>query len=140
MFRVDADAHVDETEATWDFLEPGEEGFRPVSLDPATPPVAGDPRLHRWWVIDGQLRLRRWRDDRRTGTTVQTRELVDVDARLRQMDDLRIDVQVLYPTMFLGGFTARQEIDLALTRSYNRWIASATAKSGGRLRWVALMP
>src|SRR5205809_826911 len=76
----------------------------------------------------------------RPGTTVETRELRDIDARLRDMDELRIDVQVLYPTMFLGGFSSRAEVDLALTRSYNRWMAASTAKSGGRLRWVALMP
>jgi len=140
MFRVDVDAHVDETEATWGYLGPGEESFRPITVDPGIPTVKGDPRPHRLWLIDGQPRLRRWRDDKRTGTTVATRELLDVDARLRHMDELRIDVQVLYPTLFLGGFTARQEVELALTRSYNRWIAAATERSGGRLRWVALLP
>ena len=91
-------------------------------------------------MIDGQPKTRRWRDDARTGTTVETRELRDIDARIRDMDNLRIDVQVLYPTMFLGGFTSRPEIDLALSRSYNRWLANGTEKSGGRLRWVALLP
>jgi predicted TIM-barrel fold metal-dependent hydrolase len=140
MFRVDCDAHVDETEATWEHMEPGEAAYRPVTIDPGIPPVAGDRRLHKLWFIDGQTKLRRWRDDTRTGTTVATRELMDVPARVRHMDELRIDVQVLYPTMFLGGFTARQEVELALTRSYNRWIAEATAASDGRLRWVALLP
>jgi predicted TIM-barrel fold metal-dependent hydrolase len=140
MFRVDVDAHIDETEATWGYLGPGEEGFRPVSVDPGMATIKGDTRPHRLWLIYGQTKLRRWRDDTRTGTTVETRELMDVDARVRHMDELRIDVQVLYPTMFLGGFTARQEVERALTRSYNRWIANATEKSGGRLRWVALLP
>jgi len=138
--RIDVDAHVDETEATWGYLEPGEEGLRPISLDPGVATVPGDARPHRLWLIDGQPKLRRWRDDKRTGTTVETRELRDIASRLRDMDDLRIDVQVLYPTMFLGGFTARQEVELALTRSYNRWMAAATEKSNGRIRWVALMP
>lgn len=138
--RIDVDAHVDETEATWGYLEPGEDGLRPNSVDPGVATVPGDTRPHRLWLIDGQPKLRRWRDDKRTGTTVETRELRDVASRLRDMDALRIDVQVLYPTMFLGGFTARQEVELALTRSYNRWMAAATEKSNGRLRWVALMP
>jgi predicted TIM-barrel fold metal-dependent hydrolase len=138
--RMDVDAHVDETEATWDYLESGEEGLRPISLDPGVPTVPGDARPHRIWLIDGQPKLRRWRDNKRTGTTADTRELRDIDARLRDMDALRIDVQVLYPTMFLGGFTARPEVELALLRSYNRWMAAGTEKSGGRLRWVALMP
>jgi predicted TIM-barrel fold metal-dependent hydrolase len=56
------------------------------------------------------------------------------------MDELRVDVQVLYPTLFLHAFTARPEIDVALCKSYNRWIAKATEKSRGRLRWVAVVP
>jgi len=138
--RIDVDAHIDETEATWDYLQPGEEQYRPYCVEPPVPPIPGDKRLHRLWMIDGQPKTRRWRDDARTGTTVETRELRDIDARIRDMDNLRIDVQVLYPTMFLGGFTSRPEIDLALSRSYNRWLANGTEKSGGRLRWVALLP
>src|SRR5207237_8778367 len=91
-------------------------------------------------LIDGTIRLRRWRDDKRTGTVQATRELLDVEARIRHMDELRVDVQVLYPTLFLHAFTARPEIDVALCKSYNRWIAKATEKSRGRLRWVAVLP
>jgi len=138
--RIDVDAHIDETEATWDYLQPGEEEFRPYCVDPPVPPIPGDKRVHRLWMIDGQPKLRRWRDDERTGTTLATRELRDVDARIRDMDELRIDVQVLYPTMFLGGFTGRPEVELALSRSYNRWLSNGTEKSRGRLRWVALLP
>ena len=138
--RVDADAHVDETEATWEHLGGADARFRPITLDPGGPTVPGDRRPHRLWLIDGGTRLRRWRDDERTGTVKATRELFDVDARLRHMDELRIDVQVLYPTLFLQGMTARAEVELALTKSYNRWIARATEKSHGRLRWVALLP
>ena len=138
--RVDADAHVDETEATWEYLDGADEQFRPITLDPGTATVPNDRRPHRLWLIDGYPRLRRWRDDERTGTVKATRELLDVDARLRHMDELRIDVQVLYPTVFLQGMTGRTEVELALTKSYNRWIAAATEKSKGRLRWVALMP
>ena len=140
MTRVDADAHVDETEATWEYLTDSEEAFRPITADPGKPTAANDLRPHRLWIIDGHTKLRRWRDDERTGTVKATRELADVDARLRHMDTLNIDVQVLYPTLFLGGMTARPEVELALTRSYNRWIAAATEPSHGRLRWVALLP
>ena len=80
------------------------------------------------------------RDDVRTGTTEATRELKDVPARLRQMDELGVDVQVLYPTTMLSAVSEKPEVELALCRSYNRWIASRCAESGGRLRWVASMP
>jgi predicted TIM-barrel fold metal-dependent hydrolase len=140
MFRVDVDAHVDESEATWEYLDGGARRFKPVTLDPGAPTAPGDARPHRLWVIDGNIRLRRWRDDKRTGTVRATRELLDVDARLRHMDELRVDVQVLYPTIFLHALTDRPEIDVALCKSYNRWIAKATEKARGRLRWVAVLP
>ena len=140
MARIDVDAHVDETEATWSFLTESERRHMPVCTDPGVPTVPGDRRPHRLWLIDGGTRLRRWRDDVRTGTVQATRELTDIPARLAHMDELNVDVQVLYPTLFLGGFTARAEVDTALTGAYNRWMADATQTSGGRLRWVALVP
>ena len=140
MLRIDVDAHIDESEATWEYLDDGERRFKPITLDPGTATAAGDARPHRLWVIDGNIRLRRWRDDQRTGTVKATRELIDVEARIRHMDELRVDVQVLYPTLFLHALTDRPEIDVALCKSYNRWIAKATEKSRGRLRWVAILP
>ncbi len=138
--RVDVDAHVDETEATWDYLEASEEALRPITVDPGRSISVTDARPHRLWIIDGRLQLRRFRDDVRTGTVRETRELEDVEARVKHMDELSIDIQVLYPTLFLTGVTARAEVELALTRSYNRWIAERTQESGGRLRWVAMLP
>ena len=84
MFRVDVDAHVDETDATWDYLAENDRRFKPVSLDPGGATAHGDARPHRLWMIDGTILLRRWRDDKRTGTIKETRELLDVEARLRQ--------------------------------------------------------
>lgn len=137
--RIDVDAHVDETDVTWDYLRDTDAAHKPVTVDPGMATVPGDQRPHRLWLIDGSTaRLRRWRDDVRTGTVQATRELADVSARLAQMDELNVDVQILYPTLFLGGYTVHQEVEVALTRAYNRWMASATQTSGGRLRWVAL--
>jgi predicted TIM-barrel fold metal-dependent hydrolase len=142
--RIDADAHVDETEATWEFMA-DEDRFKPISIDPGVPTVPGDKRAHRRWVVNGHFGVRRWRDDQRTGTTQTTRELIDIDARLRHMDELRIDVQVLYPTFMLYGISwpvglTQPEAELALARSYNRWMGTRTAESHGRLRWVAVTP
>src|SRR2546430_2665234 len=116
--RIDVDAHIDETDATWDYLGPGEERFRPLTFDPGMATLPGDSRPHRLWLIDGEPQARRWRDDARTGTVEATRELVDIQGRLRQMDELRIDIQVIYPTMFLSAVTARPDVELALMRSY----------------------
>ena len=134
---------VDETEQTWDFVDPALARFKPRTLElaHATAIVPDDARPHRVWQVSGgqQLLLRRFRDDKRTGTTRETRELIDVPARLAHMDALGIDVQVLYPTMFLFS-VGPPDVELALYRAYNRWLARATEASNGRLRWVAMIP
>ncbi len=130
MLRIDCDAHVDETEDTWAFMEESERRFRPVTVD------AGG----RTWLWPGRTRPRHVRSDSKTGTTEATRTLRDVEARLRHLDELGIDIQVLYSTFFISAPSDRPDVELALCRSYNRWIATATEGSQGRLRWAAVLP
>lgn len=137
---VDADAHVDETDATWEYMTEAESSFKPVTMDPGKPVVPGDRRAHRFWLVDGRLGLRRWRSDESTGTTQATRELLNVKTRVQHMDELGVEVQVIYPTYLLNVPTDRPEVELALYRSYNRWLADRTAEANGRLRWVILPP
>ena len=47
MLRIDVDAHIDESEATWEYLDDGERRFKPMTLDPGTATAAGDARPHR---------------------------------------------------------------------------------------------
>ncbi|MBO0748689.1 MAG: amidohydrolase family protein, partial [Acidimicrobiaceae bacterium] len=132
MVRIDADAHVDETESTWDFLEGADARFRPVTLP--------DERDQRWFA-DGLSLRRPVRNYERTGVTRETSQLLDIPARLAHLDQLRIDTQVIYPTTWIRArFEGHEDLEVALTHSYNRWIASRTAESGGRLRWVAVLP
>src|SRR5207244_13418386 len=44
------------------------------------------------------------------------------------------------PTFIRSKSAGRPDIELALTRSYNRWLAERTAQSRGRLRWIAVLP
>ena len=88
MTVVDADAHLIETEATWAYMESHEARFRPVSRAAS----AGASATHAW-LIDGREHPRFVGDDASTGTTAATRELLDVEARVRHMDALGIDVQ-----------------------------------------------
>lgn len=148
--RVDCDAHVDESEATWDYLAADESRFRPVLLDPVSQAQLagvqgfspGDERPHRLWLLsDGTVRLRRFREDKKQGTTEGARTLTNIGERLQHMDEMGIDVQVLYrPSFFASPVSAVPELEVALCRAYNRWIGDATAKSNGRLRWVAIPP
>jgi predicted TIM-barrel fold metal-dependent hydrolase len=139
---IDADTHVDECEETWSYMTPAEEKHRPVTLVPGgdVPDGSAPPGYTRHWLVSGALSIRRIRDDQRTGTTLETRELRDVGARLRHMDQMGVDVHILYPTAFLTHITSDAEAQVAICKSYNRWLADKCSQSEGRLRWVAVVP
>jgi predicted TIM-barrel fold metal-dependent hydrolase len=128
MGYVDCDTHVIETTRTWDYMDPGEEVFRPM--------VIGD----HWVVEDLEMQwpgpmAKQWRDVVFPGA-----DLEDINARLEHMDDFGIDVQLLFPTWWLLYPVSSPAAEAAMYRSYNRWMAEGTADSGGRLRWAALAP
>src|SRR5438445_12595954 len=138
MQVIDCDAHIDETEDTWEFLRNEELAFKPTTGYPSNPDPTRPPT--RYWLIDGHRQPRLHRDDAKTQTTVETRELLDPMARVRHMDELGTEVQVIYPTMFLVGVTDNGDVEHAVKRSYNHWLADRTQMTGGRLRWVCLPP
>ena len=133
MLNIDADAHVLETEKTWESMDGAERKFRPQvvgSIDESS--------TDEYWLVDGTLRLK----SRNVGknTPMASRELRDVSARLKHMDELGVDIQVIFPTIFIIPLTPRPEIELALCRSYNRWMADCCKQGRDRLRWVAVPP
>jgi len=134
MHIVDADAHVLECEATWSHLSKAEASFEPVAVK-ATTKNGGEEEF---WLVDGLLQPKS--QNMGTDTPRESRELTDVEARLRHMDQLGVDVQVIYPTVFLRPFTRRAEVEIALYRSYNRWLAEVWKAGKDRLRWVVLLP
>jgi predicted TIM-barrel fold metal-dependent hydrolase len=144
---IDSDSHVVETERTWQFMDPEDEKYRPVLA-----PHPTDPRTQ-WWIINGQARGFRFptlteeemaERSRQLGRDVVTpigaREGDDVERRLRHMDRLGIDVQVMFHTLWTVPPTDRAEVELALCRSWNRWVAEMWRQGKGRLRWCAMLP
>ena len=144
---IDADAHVLETERTWDFLEPAEEKYRPLLYsspdDPAT----------QYWMVDGKVGGFRLpslaehavqelsqRSGRNMETPQQSRELDDVELRLKHMDELGIDVQVMHNTFWLEPVSQWPETEAALARSWNRWLGEVWRRSQDRLRWSCVIP
>lgn len=127
---IDADAHVIETERTWQFLDEADRRFAP---DLVVSPRTG----HQFWRIDDRVFPN---TNIGLNTPEESRELSDVEARLSHMDALGVDVQVIYPTLFLRPLTARADVELALCRAYNRWLADIHGKARGRLRWIVLAP
>ena len=134
MATIDADAHVIETERTWDYLAGDEQSFRPRVVHTERPLGVESA----WWLIDGRLQPKM--TNLGLDTPEAAREMADVQARLRHMDELGVDVQVLYPTIFLRPLTRRAAVQRALCRSYNAWLAELTAEAPTRLRWVAAVP
>jgi hypothetical protein len=93
---IDADTHVDETEATWEYLRDFEQEFKPITQYPSRVDLKQPPA--RYWLIDGHRQMRFVRDDGSTRTTVATRELLDVEARRHDKEEMGTEVQVLYNT------------------------------------------
>ncbi len=134
MSMIDADAHVHETQRTWEYMVGADREYRPQVVQlPDDKGVALD-----WWVIDGRLQPKQ--QNIGEDTDLLTREGLDIPGRLRHMDQLGVDVQVIYPTIFLRPLTNRPAVDRALCRAYNRWLADIWAEGQGRLRWAAVLP
>ncbi|MGB7949970.1 MAG: amidohydrolase family protein [Candidatus Binatia bacterium] len=134
MMVIDADAHVLETERTWDYMLESERSYKPrIVATPKDESSGGES-----WLVDGNYigKARNVGAD----TSKAAREMDDIRGRLKHMDELGIDVQVLYPTIFLRPYTKRPEVEGAVTRSYNRWLIDIWRKAPERLRWVAVLP
>ena len=138
MGAIDADAHVIETVQTWSYLEDDERRFTPQLMTQ----TFGEKLLSNegiavpeFWVIEN----RAFGKDRNVGTDTskQSREMLSVQARLAHMDELGIETQVLYPTLFLRPVLQDAERERALCKSYNRWMGDLWRQGRGRLRWVA---
>ena len=133
MLTIDADAHVLETEKTWEYMDGADKKFQPKVVGSPT----GDSP-DEYWLVDGTLRLKSGNVGRNTPQA--SREMRDVPARIKHMDELGVGIQVLFPTLFLIPLTPRPEVELALCRSYNRWLADIWRQEKTRLRWAAVMP
>jgi predicted TIM-barrel fold metal-dependent hydrolase len=134
MAIIDSDAHVLETERTWDYMLESERALKPrIVATPEDENSGGES-----WFIDG-LYLGKARNVGHD-TSREAREMDDIEARLKHMDELGVDVQVLYPTIFLRPYTRRPELELAVTSSYNRWLIDIWKQAPKRLRWVAVLP
>lgn len=141
MRAIDADAHVIETMETWNVV--AEEA--PTLMPMITRRVTGREIRNsegfvqeEFWVINGRVHNR----DRNVGsnTSEESREMRDISARLLHMDELEIEVQVLFPTLLLRPVADNPRLDYALCKSYNRWLAGIWKEGKGRLRWAVAPP
>ena len=141
MGAIDADAHVIETVQTWSYLADDERRFAPQLM---TQSFGAELRSNEgtavrdFWVIEGRAHGK----DRNVGTDTskESREMLSVESRLAHMDELGIETQVLYPTLFLRPIVQDATREGALCRSYNRWMGDLWRQGLGRLRWVVKPP
>jgi predicted TIM-barrel fold metal-dependent hydrolase len=144
---IDADAHVVENEHVWDYLDASEKKYRPTLV------TSPEDSKRQVWFLDGENLGPKFPspDDeqsaehfkkfgREVGTPVQARELSDVNRRLKHMDDLGIDVQVLYNSLWIRPLTNRPGAEIALCWSWNRWLADVWKLGQNRLRWTCVVP
>jgi predicted TIM-barrel fold metal-dependent hydrolase len=149
---IDADTHISEGEAMWALIETPMQPRRPIML--SVPDDTWYGNRNAFWLIDGEIypkpagkgsfalvtpsaqRVQEGRKD----STPQTREMTDIRGRLADMDKLHTEIQIVYPTLFLVYNTKDRELEVALCRAYNRFLAQACAESSGRMKWVAVLP
>lgn len=149
---VDADTHIAEPEAMWRLFDEKMAPRRPVLVGLPDDTWFGDRNA--LWLIDGNIfpkpagkgsyRLvtpsAQKAEKVRGDIAIASREISDVSARVKDMDRLGVDVQVIYPTLFLVYLTDDAELETALCKAYNSWVADGCNKSNGRLKFVAILP
>jgi predicted TIM-barrel fold metal-dependent hydrolase len=129
---IDADAHVIENESTWDYMLESERQFKPKVVSATSTKDPFD-----YWMVDGRVIPR---NNVGRDLPVAAREMTDLNLRIKHMDELGIDCQVIYPTFFITPVSRRPDIDFAVARSYNRWMANIVKKEPTRFRWVLVPP
>src|SRR5713226_3916790 len=151
MSVIDADGHVEESTAMFEFLEREFYPRRPIPLSFDEDTVFGienavwliDARAYPRVVGKGGVRFATPTLMKRAQLkpiSIPAQELTDVEARLKDLDRMGIDRQVVYPTLFLTTTADDLKLEAALFRAYNNFLADASSKSRGRIRFAALVP
>ena len=146
---IDADTHVFEPPEMWERLDPDMYQRRPIIVEGPADTVY---RRSNFWIIDGNIFPKpAGKGGFLLGTPTQpnqiekmpdvrARELLDIPGRLAAMDQMGSGVQVIYPTLFLAYVTDDVELEVALCRAYNRFMAETYKQGQGRLRWLVVPP
>jgi predicted TIM-barrel fold metal-dependent hydrolase len=149
---IDADTHISEGEAMWAMMDKSTHPRRPLMLSVPEDTVFGNRNA--FWLIDGEIYPKaggkgsfalvtpsaQKAQEGRKDSTPETREMTDIPGRLRDMDKLNTAAQIVYPTLFLVYNTKDRELEVALCRAYNRFLAHASDQAPDRIRWVAVLP
>jgi uncharacterized protein len=152
----DADAHTMMSPRMWETL-PNE--YRARRPRPTRVHDASD--LGRWtngWLIEGQIIPHALGPGSQPGNEparvleefgassnseafpLSSFDLSDPAARLRSMDFMGVDHQMLYPTTLYARMSRDPGFEAALMRSYNRYVGRQCRSFPKRLKWAGLLP
>ncbi len=147
---LDADTHIAEPLLMWDYLDPEWYERRPVVVQ--TPNDTLYKASNHMWLIDGNLFPRVAgkggmllvtpisQERNKAMPDGRARELIDMEARYRDMAAMGTAAQVIYPTLFLTYLTFDVGLEAALCKAYNRYLADVSDKSDGRMKWAVVPP
>ena len=162
-FRIyDADAHVMMTPEMWRDLPKEYHLRRPRPIS-----IGDSADLAHWrtaWLLDGRIEPHPYGpgthaannpgmtmveygakadnagDFNAEGLSIGCVTLADPVARLKEMDKLGAEVQMLFPSTLYATMTADPGYEAALFRCYNRYMAAQCKHSPRRLKWAGLLP
>ena len=119
MRTVDADAHVLETERTFELMDEADRKFAPTVLirrDGASKTANDSSSYSEHWLIDNRILNKNKNKD--SATPEASREMSDVDSRLKHMDELDIGLYLRYSP--LGWRVPGQSQPSARRQGYER--------------------
>jgi uncharacterized protein len=148
---IDADAHIEESVAMFERLDNEFQPRRPLPVRLERDTVYG--RYNAVWLIDGEIypklvgkggtifrtpTLMEAANQKRESIGAQ--EITDVPERVHDMDKVKIDTQVVFPSLFLTHTAEDLKLEAALLRAYNSFLGECVTASKGRIRFAALVP
>lgn len=105
------------------------------------------------WLVEGNLIPRvpfsrgvsaggmRYEAPRHKQMNAKDNSLDDVTGRLKDMDLLGIDIQIVYPTALVGAVDIEDRgLAAAVCRAYNNYLADRCRKAPDRIKGIAIVP
>lgn len=151
MNVIDADTHIIEHPGVWEHFPPDLYSRRPVLTSTTPDSIYG--KFTESWLIDGQVVPKRTgrgsvalavggsqAENARNDIDASVRYLTDPARRVGDMDQRDVYAEVVYPTLLLAYITDDTELEIAICRAYNKYLAHAWKEAGDRLRWVVVPP
>jgi uncharacterized protein len=156
-FRVfDADAHGSINPRMWEHLPEQYRARRPRPVTIHDGDGLGN--FNAGWLIEGSLEPHALGPGAQQANTprnvlaefgatterehcsIGSMTLNDPQARLRDMDRMGLDAQMLFPSTLYAHMTADVGFEAALFRAYNRYLGAQCQQAPKRLKWSGLLP